>query len=70
MAVQARRTAQQTRVSNEHLANAEEQLVAMKKQADETDKQSKTVMVFTVVTIIFVRLTNQSCSPPLYQGPA
>jgi hypothetical protein len=62
-AKQATQTAEQTRISNKHLAKAKEQLVAMKKQADGTEKQSKTVMVFTVVTIIFVRFPLFVLSP-------
>jgi Mg2+ and Co2+ transporter CorA len=53
MVTQTERTAYQTEVSNQHLQKAQEQLEAMKVQAEETDKQSKILMVFTVVTIVF-----------------
>lgn len=54
MVTQTERTAYQTEVSNQHLQKAQEQLEAMKVQAEQTDKQSKILMVFTIVTIIFV----------------
>lgn len=52
---QAMETTQQLQAANRQLIATNEQLDLMRKQAEETDKQSKTLMVFTVVTIVFVR---------------
>ncbi len=58
---QAADTAKQTRLAAKNSKVTAEQLQIMTKQADETGRQGQTLMVFTVVTILFVR---QLPSPP------
>lgn len=45
----------QALVSTNHAGAMKQQLRLLTKQAEESDKQSKALMVFTVVTIVFVR---------------
>lgn len=66
---QAMETTSQLQAANDQLIATNEQLDLMRKQAEETDKQSKTLMVFTVVTIVFVRppppqASLESCMSP------
>jgi hypothetical protein len=54
---QAADTAKQTKLAADNSKVTAGQLRIMTKQANETGRQGQTLMVFTVVTIIFVRLT-------------
>lgn len=45
----------QALMSTNHAGAMKKQLDLLTKQAEESDKQSKALMVFTVVTIVFVR---------------
>ena len=52
---QATDTAKQTKLAAKNSKVTADQLQIMTKQADETGRQGQTLMVFTVVTILFVR---------------
>jgi hypothetical protein len=60
---QATDTAKQTKLAAKSSKATADQLQIMTEQAKETGRQGQTLMVFTVVTIIFVRL------PPLTRHP-
>ena len=47
-------TAEQTRLTTEQVQELNKQTTLAREQADETARQGKTILMFTVVTIIFV----------------
>jgi len=64
---QAENTSRQAELAAGHAERGAEQAELAHKQAEETARQGKTVLVFTVITIIFVRLS--STPTALYQTP-
>jgi len=54
----------EARFSRKELAQSVKLTKAATKQADETGKQGKTIMVFTVVTIVFVSSTHEKEKKP------
>jgi hypothetical protein len=60
---QAEETTEQTRLAADHSQVMAHQLQIMIKQAEETRRQSQALMVFTVVTITFVRIRPPEFGP-------
>jgi uncharacterized membrane protein (DUF106 family) len=63
---QAEQTTEQTRLANRNSKATADQLKMMTKQAEETGRQGKTLMVFTVVTITFVSFADPRICSIIY----